>query len=96
MTGLLCFFMRDVSMERCLIVAGLFLFVLLVAAGCGRSDCEEGYCPAEPECPCPDPCQCGPDCRCCEDSDAEAVPAESGDQPAEPTRAEPPAEPVSV
>ena len=96
-------------MERCLIIAGLFLFVLLVAAGCTRSDCEEGYCPAEPECPCPDPCQCGADCRCREDSDADAVPEESGVQPADPAAAErpavtppaesvpePPVEPVSV
>ena len=28
-------------MERCLILAGLFLFVLLVAVGCARSDCDQ-------------------------------------------------------
>jgi hypothetical protein len=87
-------------MERCLILVGLLAVVLLFAVGCSRGDCEEGYCPADPDCPCPDPCPCGPDCRCCEDADAEAVPVETGDQPAKPTATEPadkpPVEPVSV
>ncbi len=76
-------------MERCLILAGLFLIVLLIAVGCSRSDCDQGYCPAEPECPCSDPCQCGPDCRCCEDTDTTPVPVETGDQPESPAALEP-------
>lgn len=80
-------------MERCLIIAGLFLFVLLIALGCARSDCDQGYCPAEPDCPCPDPCQCGPDCRCCEESDPTPVPMETCDQPESPAAAVPEVQP---